>query len=111
MRCPLCLNDPCICFTDEPEPPADAEYYVIARKRCPECNGDGYVEHPDWRALVKYEAETGRIVDDLDAWFRERGYDYPPDQEVVCDECGGTGWIETRARLEEAIEIILAKRS
>ena len=104
MRCPLCLNDPCVCFVEEPL--ADAEYYVVARKRCPECNGDGYVEHPDWRALVKYEAETGRIVDDLDAWFRERGYDYPPDQEVICDECNGSGWIETRVRLEDALAAI-----
>jgi len=85
---------------DEPK----AEYFAIATIPCRDCLGEGYVEHPAWRALFNEEVERGKIIEDVDAWFRERGFEYPPDQEIICSECGGTGKIETRVPLAKALE-------
>ena len=78
-------------------------HYLVKKVRsCPECGGSGVVTHPAWheywehhRFLLSSKA--------LDAWFAERGYPYPPDEEIPCGTCNGTGVIVEEVDLKQAL--------
>lgn len=79
-------------------------YYVEAEQPCPDCQGTGVVQHPAWAAYWQEHHGQSLPTAEADArWFREQGYDYPPDEEVPCSECGGTGIVRERVTLSAAL--------
>lgn len=82
------------------------QYYVLSVEECSECDGTGVVYHPLWahlRLLPDFDAWT---QSDVEAWFRERGYAYPPDEEITCSECDGKGGIERDVPLLVALKAL-----
>jgi hypothetical protein len=62
-----------------------------------------YEEHSNLGILD----EDGHPDPRLDeAWFREQGYDYPPDEEVPCWGCEGEGTIRREAELATALDAL-----
>lgn len=49
---------------------------------CPICEGDGWVVHPAWR---EYWATHRRLEENYEEWFRARGYETPPPEEIPCE--------------------------
>ncbi len=79
-------------------------YYVEAEQPCPDCQGTGVVQHPAWAAYwQEHPLEVYPTSREDEQWFREQGYDYPPDEEVPCSECGGTGIVRERVTLSAAL--------
>lgn len=66
-----------------------AQYYVTKVEPCPQCGGSGVILHP----------------------WRNHGYNpySPPSEEITCHNCNGSGCIESRASLEEALRAIFPK--
>ena len=92
-------------------------FYVTEETECPACGGQGVVTHPAWELYYREHGDLGILNGDglpdmaLDvAWFREQGYDYPPDEEVPCGECDGEGTIRREVELVAALDT-LAKKS
>jgi len=79
-------------------------YFVESEETCPDCQGTGVVQHPAW-AVYWQEHPLGVYPTSREdeQWFREQGYDYPPDEEVPCSECDGAGVIRQRVPLEDAL--------
>lgn len=70
--------------------------------RCPHCNGAGEVEHPAWRELDQLW-NKGLVFDEegiTDFWLN-RGCNpaNPPLRYTACEDCGGTGDMETHENL------------
>lgn len=63
---------------------------------CSLCDGSGVITNPHWAGCYeKLEAQHGLSADQewefIESYFRELGFDYPPDEEVACPDCDGTG--------------------
>jgi len=78
------------------------EYLVIKRQRCGVCEGTGYVMHPLWKEMCD-ELVTPLSDEMARQWFREKGCDVPPPEEVECEVCNGRGYIEFKVPLTEAL--------
>ncbi|AZF88256.1 hypothetical protein [Meiothermus phage MMP7] len=70
--------------------------------RCPRCNGEGEIEHPAYRELDKLW-NKGLVFDEegiTDFWLN-RGCNpaNPPLRYTACEDCGGTGDMETHENL------------
>lgn len=79
-------------------------YFVESEETCPVCDGCGMVQHPTWAHYWQEHHGQSLPTAEADArWFREQGYDYPPDEEVPCSECGGTGIVRERVTLSAAL--------
>jgi len=74
--------------------------------KCEECNGEGYIIHPDWKEFMKkwedYKGEPSKIQ--IISWFLLRGHRYVPRKRRLCLKCKGTGWIQIG--IPEGCEII-----
>lgn len=76
---------------------------------CPYCDGEGDVVHPDWQIVAQEMnnntpiADTGNWDDALRWLIIKNGYSNPPDYKVQCENCEGTGRLETWLDLIEAI--------
>lgn len=84
----------------------DLKLYVIAISKCYNCGGSGWVTHPEWVKLFDEEAKLGHEIEDVTSWFKERGYLTPPNIDLLCDTCDGTGNVETRIPLEVALNLV-----
>jgi len=91
-------------------------FYVIEELDCPTCGGQGWVTHPAWELYYEENGDLGILNADghpdmaLDeTWFREQGYDYPPDEEIPCTECEGGGRIQHSVTLKYALEALFGK--
>ena len=62
---------------------------VQIRYKCPECGGSGFITHPLWREYFK-RIKTEKI--NIEEYWKEKGYDNPPPEEITCPKCNGTGW-------------------
>lgn len=83
----------------------DVRYIVTKVETCPTCRGSGVIRHPVWE---EYWRTHDRFIESeqLDKWFEERGYDYPPDEEIECPDCDGRGWIRTEVDLRDALHAL-----
>lgn len=79
-------------------------YLVTAVEDCAKCGGTGYVLHPAWQALRNEQPGvlTDQQIRDFMDYF-EGGEMPVPDEETVCFECGGSGTIERRVSLSQAL--------
>lgn len=83
-----------------------AEYLVIKREVCPECNGKGYVQHPAWVAYLEANQQPTTLEQDI-AWFREYGLevksarDFPP-EEIPCG-CCDRGYIQSLVNIQDVL--------
>ena len=91
-------------------------FYVTEETACPACGGHVVVTHPAWELYYREHGTLGILNGEgqpdmaLDvAWFQKQGYDYPPDEEVPCWECEGSGLIRREVDLAAALDT-LAKR-
>jgi hypothetical protein len=64
------------------------------------------VTHPDWADFFRLPDNASWTQSEVDVFFNDRGYDMPPDEEIPCSECGGTGRIESEAPLLEALAAV-----
>ena len=77
---------------------------------CPVCRGQKVVQHPAWAEFWKTN-DILKSTEQVDAWFGVNyGYASAPDEEIDCDECDGTGQIESEIDLREALAAIEAER-
>ena len=88
-------------------------FYVTEEVACPECGGSGWLTHPAWELYHRENGKHGIINEEeqpdmsLDvAWFREQGYDYPPDEEVLCWACEGERTIRREVDLAVALDTL-----
>ncbi|MEM4235371.1 MAG: hypothetical protein QXU75_09555 [Candidatus Methanomethylicaceae archaeon] len=64
---------------------------------CQNCDGVGFVEHPAWREFrnsVDPAQWLWASESDIKGWFAWRGFDEVPQEELICEKCGGKGIIE-----------------
>lgn len=87
-------------------------YYVTRERPCPECQGVGLVTHPRWQALydLKGERLTGVTPENIEMYFRAEGFDYPPDEEIPCHECDGTGIVRDTVPLAHAMADLMGSK-
>ena len=91
-------------------------FYVIEELECPECGGQGVVTHPAWELYYAENGDLGLLnaegCPDMaldEAWFREQGYDYPPDEEIPCGTCEESGLIRHEVDLIIALDTLAKK--
>ena len=79
--------------------------YTVRRVRtCPECKGSGWLVKGIWEAFYAEHPNSSKMTPaQINAWFREHGYESPPDEEVMCYVCGGTGEIAEEVPLQDAL--------
>ena len=82
-----------------------SKYLITSIKTCPECKGRKMVCHPLWAAYWVAHGDGGRLkdYDDLFDWFQEKFQREPPDEEIPCHVCNGTGEIRKETTLREAL--------
>ena len=88
-------------------------FYVTEEAKCPECQGSGWLTHPAWKLYYEENGEHGILDEEgyldvsLDvAWFQTQGYDYPPDEEILCWVCEGEGTIRREVDLAAALDAL-----
>ena len=75
---------------------------ILTRNLCKTCNGEGVVTHQGWLEIYEIEKQanqqSGKIelfsIEKCNEYFKERGYENVPPQEIKCVDCDGTGKIE-----------------
>lgn len=80
-------------------------FYVTMEADCSECKGQGATIHPRWEQLYE-ELDPYDSLNSFDAvvdWFRQQGFEDPPDEEIPCYECDGSGTIRREVELREAL--------
>ena len=85
------------------------KYLVIREETCPECRGDGWVEHPAWQRLGERWKEMSRH--DLRMYFSGEGYGDIPPEEVECSRCRGSGIVRQEVTLQQALREIMGEES
>jgi RecJ-like exonuclease len=88
-------------------------YYVTRERPCPECDGLGIVLNSWWGELFEERGDEGvaaMSTGEIEDWFAERGFDYPPDQEVTCFECKGDGIVVDRVPLAHAMADLMGTK-
>ncbi|GIV73504.1 hypothetical protein [Caldilinea sp.] len=95
------------------------EYYVIAVGPCSECGGTGQVQNPEWTDFYKkYQEELETLHrytphESISRWNKMTEdffgtLDTPP-ETYECYECEGTGKIERRVPLAEALAALAVR--
>ena len=85
------------------------KYEITKRETCPVCNGAKKVEAYEWRdynfAERVFKVEHGRNMNEaeFDAYWKGLGYEDIPAEESWCGTCEGTGIIETKMELVDAL--------
>lgn len=87
-----------------------SEYYVIKKSDCETCKGYGMVTHPKWIEFMDEFKDRPQDEDEIEEWFHKEGFDYPPDEEIECAECEGTGESTTQVELSIALSNLLDKQ-
>lgn len=94
--------------------------FVIERKKCETCGGNGVFQHPIWAEFWNWRDEPGNTLQGMtyDAelvdkqakmdtqWWKDRGYSKEPPEEIECDDCSGTGTVEHEITLEAALNAL-----
>lgn len=77
-------------------------YYVIERTTCSACEGQGVVQHPEWKTFWEvYRDDTNVTLHAaIDMHFGVRKM---PPEEIQCSNCAGTGTITREVPLAEAL--------
>jgi len=83
--------------------------YLVIKKVCPHCNGEGWVIHPEWAEFNEHfkAALSHGVHLSYVRWFRERGYLSEaeiPEEEERCPVCKGSGVVQEEVPLEEDLE-------
>lgn len=78
-------------------------YIVFKSVPCPACEGEGKTTRPVWQAWLDMPKNERP---DIMLYGREHGY---ADNED-CQNCKGTGRIETRVDLKEALQELLGSK-
>ncbi|GIW33749.1 hypothetical protein [Meiothermus sp.] len=89
-----------------------AQYYVTKVEPCPQCGGSGVILHPYWREYwEEFDNRLAPTKAEHYTFWRNHGYNpySPPSEEITCHNCNGSGCIESRASLEEALRAIFPK--
>ena len=86
----------------------ETRFYVVAELACPECRGSGKLTHPFWEDMAVKYGDALHLVsgEAADAEAREWGLEFAPDAHSPCYECEGSGTIEQRCDLREALKEI-----
>ena len=74
------------------------KFYVIAERKCPECDGKGKVPNPKRAKWEAMELET--------LWNmagQTKRYEIPP-VTVACSRCDGAGFITYRCTIDQIIK-------
>lgn len=72
---------------------------IRVRDKCKACGGYGVVQRDVWRQF--WDKHQGNVsIDEKKLWFRNRGYDLFPSEELGCCTCRGTGYAESWVPLE-----------
>jgi len=66
--------------------------------------GNRIVTHPSWLAF--WETNQNPTDENIYKWFRDEDYAYPPNEEIPCMECGGTGVISCLVDISEVLQFI-----
>lgn len=74
---------------------------IQVRTKCKSCNGSGTIYNALYHDCYKAEQENGGFTnEEFEQWFRDRGYERPPNEEYQCENCEGTGltirWMKVR---------------
>jgi len=77
-------------------------YQVRKTYECPSCGGFGVLPGPDWESF-RMERSVDENLEATD-YFRARGYESPPPEEVRCDRCQGEGILSEFVPFQEAIQ-------
>jgi RecJ-like exonuclease len=79
---------------------------VLTRSKCNVCGGLGVVTSHIWNEFFEIESKSDRAweQEEVDEWFRRRGYGTLPSEEPTCFECEGTGEIEKWMDVHEILE-------
>lgn len=80
---------------------------ILTKEKCKECNGYGVVSGPIWNEFFEIESKSDRAweQEEVDNWFRERGYGTLPPEELTCCECEGTGEIQRWMDIQKVLEL------
>lgn len=79
-------------------------YYVIKVYECETCSGSGMVYNQIWDSFWnEWQSDDRPNQDDINRWFKNMGYPYPPDEDILCDRCDGSGYIREEVDIEEVI--------
>lgn len=82
------------------------KYTVMRERECPECHGRKWLTHSAWERFHEETKEKHVTMEDVEKWFRNEGYSYPPDEECLCSECDGQGVIYDNVELVEALRAL-----
>ena len=94
---------------------------IQVRYNCPECNGTGVVQNPDWAEFYEQPNAKQMSEAETEAWFIERGLMVEskpylghtvclfPEEEIPCGECDGTGMIQRWMPVEEVVAKVGAR--
>ena len=65
------------------------------------------VSSPIWNEFLEIESKSNRAweQEEVDIWFRERGYGTLPPEEPTCYECEGTGEIQKWMDIQKVLEL------
>lgn len=80
---------------------------ILTKEKCKECNGYGVVSSPIWDEFFEIESKSDRAweQEEVDNWFRERGYGTLPPEEPTCCECEGIGEIQRWMDIQKVLEL------
>lgn len=65
---------------------------IQVRTKCKSCNGEGKIYNPIYNDFYQAEQAAGGFTnEEYEQWFRDRGYECPPSEELYCEDCDDTG--------------------
>lgn len=80
---------------------------ILTKSKCQECDGHGVVTSHIWNEFFEIESKSNRAweQEEVEEWFRERGYGKLTPEEPTCIECEGTGEIEKWMDIQKVLEL------
>lgn len=76
------------------------QYRIERWRPCARCKTEAIITHPEWELYYK----TEEAQPPFELWFRQQGYEYPPDEDIECPDCDGRGYINEVVAAEKFID-------